>query len=96
MVFQDVCGFSYFWRGCTNFKKFICYGGTQFNKQVQFVHIDKGIEFVFETLFLGKGNFTANFYCSYTQQNERVDRKHRYILNVVHALFFQVSLPIQF
>lgn len=30
------------------------------------------------------------------QQNERVERKHRYIPNVSHSLMFQANLPIKF
>ncbi|KAJ3688185.1 hypothetical protein LUZ61_017349 [Rhynchospora tenuis] len=72
---------------------------TQFNKFVKCIRSDNGLEF--------KSGPMKDFYSEYgilyqtscvatTQQNGRVERKHRHILNVARALKFQSRLPIEF
>ena len=69
----------------------------QFGKGVKIVRSDNGSE------FKGLGNYfrehgiihqTSNV--KTPQQNARVERKHRHILNVARALRFQGCLPIDF
>ncbi|KAL0320342.1 UNVERIFIED_CONTAM: hypothetical protein Sradi_5295700, partial [Sesamum radiatum] len=72
---------------------------NQFSKTIEVLRLDNGSEFLnldCETLCddLGIVHQTS---CTYTpQQNGRVERKHRHLLNVAHALLFYASLPIKF
>ena len=72
---------------------------TQFDLKVQKVRSDNGKEFMNEPL---QTHFHANVIvqessCVDTpQQNGRVERKNRHILNVARALRFQASLPVYF
>ncbi|KAG7578454.1 Retrotransposon gag domain [Arabidopsis thaliana x Arabidopsis arenosa] len=69
----------------------------QFEKKVKVVRSDNGGEFMgLRTYFLEEGIMHQTS-CVYTpQQNGRVERKHRHILNVARSLMFQATLPRQF
>ncbi|CAN1776000.1 Retrovirus-related Pol polyprotein from transposon TNT 1-94 [Linum perenne] len=69
---------------------------NQYNQSVKTIRTDNGLEFRMTELFnsLGIEHQTTCVYTS--QQNGRVERKHRHILNVSRALLFQSSLPIKF
>ncbi|KAL2239868.1 UNVERIFIED_CONTAM: Retrovirus-related Pol polyprotein from transposon RE1 [Sesamum indicum] len=72
---------------------------TQFEAKIKVLRTDNGSEFInanCQTLChkLGIIHQTS---CVYTpQQNGRVERKHRHLLNVARALLFQASLPLKF
>ena len=72
---------------------------SQFDKKITITRSDNGSEFTsgpmhefhLEHVIIWEGS------CMDTpQQNGRVERKHRHILNMARALRFQVHLPIQF
>ncbi|KAG7578293.1 Retrotransposon Copia-like N-terminal [Arabidopsis thaliana x Arabidopsis arenosa] len=69
----------------------------QFEKKVKVVRSDNGGEFMgLRSYFLEEGIMHQTS-CVYTpQQNGRVERKHRHILNVARSLMFQATLPRQF
>lgn len=46
--------------------------------------------------YFRENGFLHETSCVGTQQNGRVERKHRHILNVARALRFQAQLPIEF
>ena len=76
---------------------FIALVKRQFNKQVKTVRSDNGTEFTCLGNFFRKHGILHETSCIHTpQQNGRVERKHRHILNVAHALRFQANLPIEF
>ena len=61
----------------------------QYNKQVKIVESDNGAEFPYMKIcFLKHGIVFQTFSIKTPQKNERVERKHRYILNVACALKF--------
>jgi len=79
-------------------QKFVIYAKNSFGKNVKFIHSDNGNEFT--------SNPTRQFYpdkgivhqtsCADTpQQNARVERNHRHILNVSCALWFHAHMPIE-
>lgn len=69
----------------------------QFNKQVKIVRSDNGTEFTYmKTYFRDNGIIHKTSCVGTLQQNGRVERKHRHILNVARALRFQAQFPIQF
>ncbi|KAJ4808040.1 Retroelement pol polyprotein-like [Rhynchospora pubera] len=72
---------------------------NQFGKCVKYVRSDNGLEFKTESIkkFFSENGILHQTSCVYTpQQNGRVERKHRHILNVARALRFQAHLPINF
>lgn len=72
---------------------------TQFNKRIKRVRSDKGTEFVNFTLqeyFKQEGILHETSCVATPQQNGRVERKHRHILNIARALKFQSNVPIKF
>ena len=72
---------------------------TQFNTKVKTLRSDNGSEFVSNPMksFYGEQGIIHETSCIETpQQNGRVERKHRHILNVARALCFEAHLPIEF
>ncbi|KAJ4768963.1 Retroelement pol polyprotein-like [Rhynchospora pubera] len=72
---------------------------NQFGKCVKCVRTDNGLEFKTGVIkeFYAEHGILHQSSCVYTpQQNGRVERKHRHILNVARALRFQAHLPIEF
>ncbi|GKB16126.1 cysteine-rich receptor-like protein kinase 8 [Tanacetum coccineum] len=69
----------------------------QFQTPIQTVRSDNGTEFLNESLstfFQTKGIINQTS-CPYTpQQNARVERKHRQLLEMVRSLFFQAKFPL--
>ena len=69
----------------------------QFGKQVKIVRSDNGTEFFRLKLYFKENGIRFQTSCVGTpQQNGRVERKHRHILNVARALRFQAFFPISF
>lgn len=72
---------------------------TQFNTQIKRLRSDNGTEFtnsVFQRFLQQEGIVHETSCVGTPQQNGRVERKHRHILNVARALRFQANLPISF
>ena len=81
----------------TILKNFLAYTEKQFGKAVKMVRSDNGTEFMcLSSYFREKGIIHQTSCVGTPQQNGRVERKHRHILNVARALQFQASLPITF
>ncbi|KAL3647015.1 hypothetical protein CASFOL_007983 [Castilleja foliolosa] len=78
-------------------KDFCAMVTRQFQKSVKVVRSDNGTEFICLKKFFTEQGIIHQTSCIATpQQNGRVERKHRHILNVARALLFQASLPIRF
>ncbi|KAJ4796184.1 Retroelement pol polyprotein-like [Rhynchospora pubera] len=72
---------------------------TQFCRHVKCVRSDNGAEFKsgLVSKFYAENGILHQTSCVRTpQQNGRVERKHRHILNVARALRFQSNLPLEF
>jgi len=72
---------------------------TQFGKTIKVVRSDNGSEFMFEPMlqyYEMNGMLHQTICVGTLQQNGRVKRKHRHILNVAQPLRFQANLPILF
>lgn len=72
---------------------------TQFSTKVKRVRSDNGTEFtnsVFQKILQQEGIMHETSCVGTPQQNGRVERKHRHILNVARALRFHASLPVSF
>ncbi|GAU35639.1 hypothetical protein TSUD_394790 [Trifolium subterraneum] len=79
-----------------NFYKMI---ETQFNTKIKKIRSDNGTEFTnskVQSFLMDKGLLHETSCVATPQQNARVERKHRHILNVARALRFQANLPIHF
>ncbi|CAA7037925.1 unnamed protein product [Microthlaspi erraticum] len=69
----------------------------QFNRRVRVVRSDNGGEFIGMKSYFATEGILHQTSCVYTpQQNGRVERKHRHILNVSRSLMFQANLPVRF
>lgn len=78
-------------------KNFCAMTKTQFNKIVKCIRSDNGTEFTCLQHYFAEQGILFETSCVGTpQQNGRVERKHRHILNVARALRFQANLPIEF
>lgn len=81
----------------TILKNFIAYAEKQFGKVVKMIRSDNCTEFMCLSSFFREVGIVHQTSCVGTpQQNGRVERKHRHILNLSRALLFQSSLPITF
>ena len=83
----------------TYFKNFFAYVKTQFGKQIKIVRTDNAKELSQgETLeFYKKRGIFYQSSCVHTpQQNGMVERKHRHLIEVSRALFFQSNAPFSF
>ena len=72
---------------------------TQFGAKIKIVRSDNGHEFSYkliEKFYREKGIIHQTSCTDTPQQNGRVERKHRHILNVARALRFQAHLPTDF
>lgn len=72
---------------------------NQFETSVKIVRIDNGSEFTSNPMqqFYHDHGIRRQSSCVETsQQNGRVERKHRHVPNVARALLFQANLPIKF
>ncbi|GJV02856.1 retrovirus-related pol polyprotein from transposon TNT 1-94 [Tanacetum coccineum] len=72
---------------------------TQFEKQVKIVRSDNALEFAkgqCGPYLLSKGIVHQTSCVDRPQQNGRVERKHRHILDTARALRFHVKLPLKF
>ncbi|CAN1758881.1 Retrovirus-related Pol polyprotein from transposon RE1 [Linum perenne] len=77
-------------------KDFVAMVKNQYNRVVKVFRTDNGLEFSIPEFYASHG-IEHQTTCVYTsQQNGRVERKHRHILNVARALLFQASLPVLF
>ncbi|GAU48759.1 hypothetical protein TSUD_281100 [Trifolium subterraneum] len=76
---------------------FIALVEKQNERQVKMIRSDNGTEFTcLRTQFNERGIMFQTSCTGTPQQNGRVERKHRHILNVARALRFQGNLPISF
>ncbi|GKD74326.1 cysteine-rich receptor-like protein kinase 8 [Tanacetum coccineum] len=78
-------------------KSFISFVSNQFNKTVKTVRSDNALEFVKGPchLFLAEQGIVHQTSCAdRPQQNARVERKHRHILEIARALRFHSHLPL--
>ncbi|KAL1191225.1 Retrovirus-related Pol polyprotein from transposon RE2 [Cardamine amara subsp. amara] len=80
----------------TRLKDFIALVERQFEKKVKTIRSDNGSEFICLRNYFQQTGIIHETSCVGTpQQNGRVERKHRHILNVARALRFQACLPIE-
>ena len=87
-------------RGSFNFAIKLCdHGENPIWKRCKKIRSDNGLKFLsgsMKQFYLEKGIIHHKSCINTPQQNGRVERKHRHILNVARALHFQASLPIEF
>ena len=78
-------------------QNFCAYTEKQFGKHVRTVRSDNGSEFMCMSSFFRSNGIVHQTSCVATpQQNGRVERIHRHILNIARSLLFQASLPVKF
>ncbi|KAG7551787.1 Reverse transcriptase RNA-dependent DNA polymerase [Arabidopsis thaliana x Arabidopsis arenosa] len=78
-------------------QNFCAYAEKQFSKSVRMVRSDNGTEFMCLSQYFKDNGIVHQTSCVDTpQQNGRVERKHRHILNVARSLLFQANLPVTF
>lgn len=69
----------------------------QFGKSVKCVRTDNETEFLCLSKYFNDNGILHQTSCVATpQQNGRVERKHRHILNLSRSLLFQANLPVKF
>ncbi|CAA7044030.1 unnamed protein product [Microthlaspi erraticum] len=78
-------------------QNFCAMSSRQFGKPVKRVRSDNGTKFMVLSTFFREQGIDHQTSCVDTpQQNGRVERKHRHILNVARACLFQARLPVTF
>lgn len=80
-------------------QKFMFYVKNQFKSSIKILRSDNALEFDTSLCqqFFSANGITHQTSCIRTpQQNARVERKHRYILETARALRFQANLPLSF
>ena len=80
-------------------KSFLSFVSTQFEKQVKIVRSDNALEFIkgqCGPYLQSKGIVHQTSCVDRPQQNGRVERKHRHILDTARALRFHAKLPLKF
>ncbi|BAA97099.1 retroelement pol polyprotein-like [Arabidopsis thaliana] len=78
-------------------RNFCAMSERQFCKSIKTVHSDNGTEFMCLKSFFQEQGIIHQTSCVDTrQQNGRVERKHRHILNVARTCLFQSHLPRKF
>jgi len=83
----------------TRLSNFLSLIRNQFDKFVHRIHKNNGREFFTSDCItlLSTHGILHESSCIYTlQQNEVVERKHRHLLEVAHALKYQASIPEEF
>lgn len=76
---------------------FCSFAQRQFGRPVQVVRSDNGTEFLCLSKYFAENGIVHHTSCVATpQQNGRVERKHRHILNVSISIMFQANFPIKF
>lgn len=81
----------------TSLKEFFKMVERQFGKKIKVVRSDNGGEFMCMKPYFTSEGILHQTSCVYTpQQNGRVERKHRHILNVARSLMFQARVPLRF
>lgn len=81
----------------TMFLNFVALINRQFGQKIKRVRSDNGTEFKCLNAYFQKNGIIFETSCVGTpQQNGRVERKHKHILNVARALRFQGHLPLKF
>lgn len=77
--------------------QFLAMVERQFCTHVKIIRSDNGTEFTcMKPTFRDRGIIHETSCVGTPQQNVRVERKHRHILNVARALRFQAQFPIEF
>ncbi|KAL9226203.1 hypothetical protein vseg_002041 [Gypsophila vaccaria] len=78
-------------------QNFVVMAKRQFDAAVKIIRTDNGTEFTcLKNYFDTQGILHQTTCVGTSQQNGRVERKHRHILNVARALRFQAGLPVEF
>lgn len=80
-------------------EKFLNYTKTHFNKPIKTLRSDNALEFTSHACksFFDKNGIIHQTSCVHrSQQNARVERKHRHILEIARSLRFQAALPLKF
>ena len=78
-------------------RNFITLVECQFARKVKTIRNDNGSEFLCLTDYICTNGIIHETSCVGTpQQNGRVERKHRHILNIARALRFHSHLPVEF
>jgi len=72
---------------------------AQFGRDVKIIRTDNGLEFLSQPMkqfYQYKGIVDHMSWVEMPQQNGRVERKYRHVLNIARPLRFQAHLPIDF
>ena len=76
---------------------FVSLTHRQFGSMVKTIRSDNGTEFMCLTKYFEEKGIVHRTSCVGTpQQNGRVQRKDRHILNVARSIMFQANLPVRF